>query len=126
MTLCFYISREAGYLKHSDRGQATRADQFKEPAHYVACRRMYWDALQMAQQEIDRLWGKLERVEQDIQASKQELREVTKAMELPEIIAVIRKRKDRLVENKKDMRQLLNALQTQLIGPASEVLAAAS
>ncbi|CAL8464685.1 g4220 [Coccomyxa elongata] len=79
---------------------------------------MYWDALQMAQQELDRLRGNLERVEQDIQASEQELREVTKAKKLPEIIAVIRKRKDRLVSKKKDMRQQLSALQTQLISPA--------
>jgi len=79
----------------------------------------------MAQQEVDRLWAELQRVEQKIEAKEQELREVVKAKESPELIASIGKERDRLVDNQKDLRHQLSALQIRLATPSGEVLAAA-
>ena len=76
----------------------------------------------MAQQGVDRLWKELERVEQDIKLQQQELRKATD----PQDRADIKDEKDRLVQKEKDLRQQLSALQTQLAGPAGEVLAAAA
>ena len=82
---------------------------------------MYWNALQMAQQQLDKLWEELQRVEQDIKDREEEL----KAAMTERDSAIIQKGIDRLVQEKRDVRQQLSTLQTQLASPASEVLAAA-
>ena len=85
------------------------------------CQRMYWNALQMAQQQLDRLWEELQRVEQDIKDREKEL----KAATTERGSAIIQKGIDRLVQEKRDVRQQLSTLQAQLASPAGVVLAAA-
>lgn len=79
----------------------------------------------MAQQEVDRLWAELQRVEQEIKEQQARIEAAMKANELPELIAFIGREKERLVEEKKDLRQSLNALQIRLASPSGEILAAA-
>lgn len=79
----------------------------------------------MAQQEVDRLWAELQRVEQEIKEQQARTEAAMKANELPELIAFIGRERDRLVEEKKDLRHQLSALQARLASPAGEVLAAA-
>jgi len=76
----------------------------------------------MAQQDLDWLKGELQRVEQKIEDQEARIEADTKAEELPELIASIEEKRDRLVENEKD---LLSALQIRLASPSGEVLAAA-
>ena len=85
------------------------------------CQRMYWNALQMAQLQLDRLWEELQRVEQDIKDREKELKAATTERDS----AIIQKGIDRLVQEKRDVRQQLSTLQAQLASPAGEVLAAA-
>ena len=83
--------------------------------------RIYSYAVQMAQQEVDRLWKALDRVEQDIKKQQEQLLKATD----PQRCAVIKDEKERLVQYKEALRQQLGTMQTQLAGPAGVVLAAA-
>ncbi|CAL8472228.1 g11770 [Coccomyxa elongata] len=76
------------------------------------------EAYTMAQQEVDKLWAELQRVEQKIEEQEARIEAATKAKELPELIASVKEKRDRLVEEKKDLRQSLNALQMRLATPS--------
>ncbi len=64
-------------------------------------------------------------MQQKLEAKEQELRGATRTKMLSEVIALIEKERDGLIQDKRDMRQQLSALQAQLAGPSGEVLAAA-
>lgn len=83
------------------------------------------NALQMAQQALDILWGKLRRTEHDINSKYQELRAATKAKEMPELITLIKKERMWLVEKHIELQQQLSVLLAQLANAAGEGLAAA-
>ena len=76
----------------------------------------------MAQQEVDRLWAELQRVEELIQDQQAKIVAATKAKELPELIALDKERRDQLFEEKKDLRHQLSALQIRLANPSGEIL----
>ncbi|CAL8468249.1 g7788 [Coccomyxa elongata] len=78
------------------------------------------EAYTMAQHEVDRLWSELQRVEQEIKEQQARIEAAMKAHELPELIAVIGRERERLVEEKKDLRHQLSALQAQLASPSGE------
>lgn len=117
-----HISQEAKLFDHNTRGQATRADQFEESADDAMCQRMQWIALQMAQQDTEWLKGELQHSKQKIKAKEQQLLEARKAKTSSEVIALIKDRKDRLVDKKMVLR---STLQARLASPSGEVLAAA-
>lgn len=75
----------------------------------------------MAEEEVRLLRGELRRVEQDIKAAKQELREARNAKDSPEIIADLVKDRDRLIEYQNSLLPLLGAQQAHLASPAGEV-----
>ncbi|EIE25717.1 hypothetical protein COCSUDRAFT_52553 [Coccomyxa subellipsoidea C-169] len=68
----------------------------------------------MAQQELNWLKGELQRVEQDIKNREEEYKAATTERD----IAIIQKGIDRLVQEKRDVRQQLSTLQAQLASPA--------
>ncbi len=105
-------------------GKQAALTDLKVSADCEVCQRMYWNALQMAQQHLDRLWEELQRVEQKLEEQEAKIEAAMKAKELPELIVLIEKKRDRLVEEEKDLRQQLGALQAQLACVAGEVLAA--
>ena len=82
---------------------------------------MYWNALQMAQQELDWLKGELQRVEQDIKDREKDLKAATTERDS----AIIQNGIDRLVVRQERLDGQLSTLQAQLASPAGEVLAAA-
>ncbi len=85
---------------------------------------MWGSALQMAQQEVERLQEELQRMKQDIKAKEQELLDAMEANDLPELVA-LGKEKFGLTDKKKDLRKQPYALQAPLASPSGEVLAAA-
>ncbi len=63
-------------------------------------------------------------MEQKIEEQEARIEAATKAKELPELIAIVKEKRDRLVDKEKDVRQSLSALQIHL-APSGEILAAA-
>lgn len=57
-------------------------------------------------------------MEQKLEEQEAKIEAATKAKELPELIVLIEKKRDRFVEEEKDLRQQLSALQAQLAGVA--------
>ncbi|CAL8466537.1 g6073 [Coccomyxa elongata] len=85
------------------------------------------NARQMAQQEIDRLWEELHRVEEKIHANLQQLLKATKKIlqaNKRKNIAILKEDRDRLVEYQSDLLQRMSAQQALLISLDGEVPAA--
>ncbi|CAL8469124.1 g8665 [Coccomyxa elongata] len=72
----------------------------------------------MAQEEVEWLKEQLQGVEQEIKEQLARIEAAMKAKESPELISLIREERDRLVEEKKDMRHQLSALQAKLASPS--------
>ncbi|CAL8468189.1 g7728 [Coccomyxa elongata] len=66
---------------------------------------------------MDWLMDEVQRMEQEIEANERELWEATKAKELPELIALIKKERKRLI----DQQKVLRILQASLARPSGEV-----
>jgi hypothetical protein len=78
------------------------------------------ECVQMAQQEVDRLWAELQQVEQDIKDREKRLEAATTERDSA-INAIIQKGIDRLVQKERDVRQQLSTLQALLATPPSEI-----
>ncbi|BDA44297.1 hypothetical protein COCOBI_05-4810 [Coccomyxa sp. Obi] len=78
------------------------------------------EAYKMAQQEVNRLWAELQNVEQEIKKQQAKIETAMKTNEMPEIIASIGRERDRLVDEKKDLRHQLSDLQICLATPSGE------
>ncbi len=102
-----------GLLIKITKDYATSAYQSEEPADDAVCQRLCWDALQMAKHEMNRLQGELQVLEERITAKEQKLLELREAQASPAVITLLKEQCDRLVTEKKDLRQQLNTLQTQ-------------
>ncbi len=79
----------------------------------------------MAQQEIEWLKEGLERMEHKIEHQEKMIEAAIKDKELLEHIATMKEKRDRFVNEKKDMQQNLRDVQISLATPSGEVLAAA-
>ncbi len=77
----------------------------------------YWDAVLLAQEQMDRAKADMKLVEEKIEVKEQERREAARAKEPPELIAAIDKEIDRLVQKERELRK-------ELASTAGEVLAA--
>ena len=112
-------------VDHDKREQASCADQFGVSANCAVCPRMYWNALQMAQQVMDWLKEELQLVGQGIKDREKELMAATEERDSANS-AIIKKGIDWLVARQERLDGLLFTLmQAQLVSPAGEVLAAA-
>ncbi|BDA41780.1 hypothetical protein COCOBI_02-5740 [Coccomyxa sp. Obi] len=78
------------------------------------------EAYKMAKQELDRLWVEWQRVEQEIKDSQANMVAAMKANEMPEIIALIGKERDRLVDKEKDLWHKMSVLQIRLATPSDK------
>lgn len=102
----------------------TSADQKKRgqsdvSANCAVWQRMFWGAVQMAQQELDRLWEELQRLENDIKEQEKDLREATTERDS----VIIQRGIDRLVQKEGAVRQQLSTMQVNIASSAGEVLA---
>ena len=79
----------------------------------------------MAEQEVDRLWEELKRVEQEIKDQEAKIDDAIENNKPEKVTDSYRERKERLVDKEKDLRRQLSALQIRLATPSGEVLAAA-
>ena len=89
------------------------------------CQRICWNALQMAQQEVDRLWEELHRVEQEIKDQEVKIDDAIENNKPEKVTNSYRERKERLVNKENDLWHQLRVLQARLATPSGEVLAAA-
>ena len=74
--------------------------------------------LQMAQQQVERLWEEIQRLDARIEARDQELWGITEKR----VIKLIKEEKAGLDQYRDMMWQQLTALQDQLAAPAGEVV----
>ncbi len=79
----------------------------------------------MAQQQIDRLWSEVQRIEQKIEEQEAKIEVARKDKKPQKLIDSYREEWARLVALEKDLRQQRMAMQTQLFTPAGEALAGA-
>ena len=79
----------------------------------------------MAQQKLKLVKSELRRLEHDLDAKEQELRNAIVAKDSPRIIGDIRKSWDELLNERRGLHRTLCALLVQLVSPTGEVLAAA-
>ncbi len=89
------------------------------------CQMISWIALQMAQKQLDKLWEKLQQLDQDIKQQELKIDEALENDKPERVINGYKERRDRLVNETKEWRQHLSALQARLASQSGEVLAAA-
>ncbi len=85
------------------------------------CQRICCIALQMAQQEVDRLWAELQRVEQEIKKQEAKIDDAIENNKPEKVTNSYKERKERLVDKEKDMRHQLSALQIRLATTSGEI-----
>ncbi|CAL8462835.1 g2369 [Coccomyxa elongata] len=76
------------------------------------------EAYTMAQQEVDRLWEELQRVEQEIKDQEAKIDDAIENNKPEKVTNSYRERKERLVDKEKDLRHQLSALQIRLATPS--------
>ena len=79
----------------------------------------------MAQQEVNRLREELQCVEREIKDQEAKIDDAIENNKSEKVINSYKEKKKRLVDEKKDVRHQLNAMQIRLATPSGEVLAAA-
>ena len=99
--------------------------QFGNSADDAVCQRICWIALQMAQQEVNRLWAELQCVKKEINKQEAKIDHAIENNKPEELTNIYRERINRLVETEREVRRQLSALQIRLATPSGEVLAAA-